>query len=286
MITKNKIPISMQRRIAAQPWCVSPDILEFLSRWCVTGSEPEDRPEPTWAIRTAGYTGFNLEGFNAGTLPDVPSGWHVSLVWGMLGRAWSAAEKYWLDAIEVDDLVADIENAPEKNIVLWFRSPGGVSSGMPETVAAIRELAMRKNIVAFTDDVMASAAYWLASAADKIIATPTAQVGSIGVYTAFYDYSRMIENAGIDLELFKAGRLKAMGIPGKPLTDAERELIQDRVDMVYEEFTASVTARRDVHCDSMQGQTFDGKEAQYRGLIDGQAQSAKAFFASLGKTRI
>lgn len=234
-----------------------------------------------------GYTMLNLEGVIAslrGTLPPVPENVSVFLVWGMLGRAWSETDRWFYDPVDADELAQAIAATPEgQTVVLWFRSPGGTSGGIPETAEVIRAAGQRRTVVAFTDDLCASAAYWLASQCEQIVATPTAMVGSIGVYLAFYDYTGYLEQMGLKLELFKAGRLKAMGLPGNSLSDEEGKHLQALVDKTYSQFTADVLANRELATDTMQGQTFEGENALAANLVDRFAGSAHAFFASLGK---
>jgi signal peptide peptidase SppA len=279
---KNKINLTLLRRVLSEPWCMTEETLHVFAQLLINGDAVQHVGPAINAIQP-GYVAYNYEGKEAGKLPTVPAGVNVSLVWGTLGRAWTSAEKFWLDAIDVDDLVDGILSSPAKKQVLWFRSPGGISTGIPEAAAAIREArAQGKTVIAFTDELMASAAYWLGAQAAEIVATPTAHVGSIGVYTAFYDFTRMMENAGVSLELFKAGSLKATGLMGKPLSDEERSMIQSRVDAVYAEFAADVTRKRDIRSEAMQGQTFTGPAAKSEKLIDRTVASASKFFASLG----
>ncbi len=231
-----------------------------------------------------GYTVLNWEGLDAnfrGTLPDVPPGTHVLLVWGPLGRAWGANERYWCDGIEVDEIVASIAaRPPGERIVLWFRSPGGFCTGIAETAAEIRRLAAQYEIIAFTDDLCASAAYWLASQCASIAATPSAELGSIGVYLAFYDYAGQLAEMGVKLELFKVGTLKAIGVLGNPLDAAARAYLQAGVDEAYAAFTAAVLSMRTLAEETMQGQTLAGPAALAANLVDAaQYPSAAAFFA-------
>jgi protease-4 len=117
---------------------------------------------------------------------------------------------------------------------------------------------------------MCSAAYWLAAPADAIVVGATSCIGSIGVYTVFMDTTRYYENAGVEVELIKAGRLKGIGVDGTKLSDEGRAFLQERVAKVYEQFTGAVRSHRgpQVSDDTMQGQYFDGAEAVARGLAD------------------
>ena len=114
---------------------------------------------------------------------------------------------------------------------------------------------------------MCSAAYWVASQARAIYATPSAQVGSIGVVQAVIDNSAALDKAGIKVEVFSVGKYKAMGAPGTPLTDDQRELISSNLAEIAGEFHAAVLARgRAIPAEAMEGQTFSGKQAQRHNL--------------------
>lgn len=238
----------------------------------------------------AGYTVLNYEGLLAdqrGVLPDAPPNCTVLLVWGTVGRAWSAMDRYWFDAIDLDELVASINAAVEgSTVVLWFRSPGGIITGTPETAEALRKAGKTRRLIAFSDDCCASAAYWLASQCEMIVATPTAAVGSIGVYIAFYDWCDFLAKAGIKLELFKAGSMKALGIPGSALSDEQVGHLQASVDDGYRQFTRDVLRNRHVATETMQGQCLDGTNAKSANLVDVFQPSAAAFFTALGKGKI
>ena len=131
-----------------------------------------------------------------------------------------------------------------KNIVLNISSGGGIITGVPEAADLIAQVAKVKPVYAYTDDVIASAAYWLASQANGIFASKSAEVGSIGIYMALLDTSAMFQMEGVKLELFKAGTNKAMGLPGTSLTDDQRTILQASVDKAYQQFTAYVNAKR------------------------------------------
>jgi protease-4 len=116
---------------------------------------------------------------------------------------------------------------------------------------------------------MASSAYWISVGADMIIAEQSANVGSIGVYSALIDSSRAFEMNGLKRELFKTGKYKAMGIQGLPLTEDQKKLIQSRADQLFDWFSSSVIeARVNVDDAAMQGQPFRGQEAKDVNLVD------------------
>jgi signal peptide peptidase SppA len=154
-----------------------------------------------------------------------------------------------------------------KAVFLNIDSPGGTVAGTPELAAAVASLNERKPVYAFSSGLMCSAAYWVASQARAIYATPSAQVGSIGVVQAVIDSSAAIDKAGIKVEVFSVGKYKAMGAPGTALTDDQRELIQSNLAEIAAEFHDAVLSRgRAIPAEAMEGQTFSGKQAQRHNL--------------------
>lgn len=174
---------------------------------------------------------------------------------------------------DIDEIGAMIELAnkdPEvRGIMLDVDSPGGSVTGVPEVAEQIR--ASGKPVFAYSDGLMASAAYWLASGASGIFAASSALVGSIGVFIPIADMRRMYEMAGIEMEIIKAGELKAAGYPGTSLTQGQRDDFRQSVEHVYNLFTSFVSARQGqdvVPPSAMQGQDFYGDQAVSVGLVD------------------
>jgi protease-4 len=135
--------------------------------------------------------------------------------------------------------------------------------------------------------MMCSAAYWLASGASAIVATPSADVGSIGVYLPVLDVTGYYDNLGVKVELLKSGDLKAPGFPGTSLSDAQRADLQAGVDAVYGMFTRHVKAHRRTGDEAMRGQSMMGEQAHAVGLVDslGMLWDATKLARDLGSMR-
>jgi protease-4 len=221
--------------------------------------------------------------------PVMAEGILVVPVHGVCARYLSAMETDCggLDLNDTEKTLREAQADPRvQGIVLHFNSPGGTVTGIPELASLIRTISETKPVIAFTDAQCCSAAYWLASACDSIVVTPTADVGSIGVYSALVDESAAWAQEGYKLELMKAGKHKAMGIPGLPLAPEDRALIQAEVNSIYAMFTADVVANRarngaTVAEDTMQGQTFMGGTAVAVGLADRVVGSLTDLLAAL-----
>ena len=168
------------------------------------------------------------------------------------------------------DAVADPQVSA---IVIDVDSPGGAVAGVDELAAEIYRARGTKPITAVVNTLMASAAYWIASAADQVVITPSGEAGSIGVIAAHEDQSAWYERMGVKVSLVTAGRYKGENNPFEPLTDEGREAIQARVDESYGRFTRAVARHRGVAVETVraefgEGRMFGAREAVRRGMVD------------------
>lgn len=166
-----------------------------------------------------------------------------------------------------------VDDPAVRTIVLCIDSPGGEVTMVPEFADEIRAAAQMKPIVAVADTLIASAAYWLAAQASTICASPSARVGSIGVYTEHVDVSGALAKNGVVVTQIAHGARKLDGNQYEPLPDDVRARIQARVDAVGREFEAAVAAGRRTTPKAVaegfgQGDVFRGAEAIARGLAD------------------
>lgn len=160
-----------------------------------------------------------------------------------------------------------------KAIVLNIDSPGGGVYGVGELAAEILDARDTKMVVAQANSLAASAAYWIASAASEIAVTPGGEVGSIGVFSAHQDVSKMLEAEGVKVELISAGKYKTEGNPYMPLSDEARGAIQQSVDDYYDKFVRAVASGRDVAPADVrkgygQGRVLPADRALSEGLVD------------------
>src|SRR5690606_11357145 len=110
---------------------------------------------------------------------------------------------------------------------------------------AIRAAKAVKPVTALVGSVAASGGYWIAAQADEIVLSDDfSRVGSIGVYTMHIDYSKMLENAGIDVSIISSGKNKVDGNPYEPLPESVRAEIQEEVDDLRLMFAREVAAGR------------------------------------------
>jgi signal peptide peptidase SppA len=174
---------------------------------------------------------------------------------------------------EFDRAMADPQ---VKAVILAIDSPGGTIDGTPDLAEKVfRARGQGKEIIAFTDGTMASAAYWIGSAADAVYASnETNIVGSIGVVTSHTDYSRAEEQAGMKTTEIYAGKYKRIASEYAPLSDEGRAYIQSLVDHSYSVFVDAVAKHRGTTADDVLTRMADGKihkgsQAINAGLVDG-----------------
>ena len=230
-----------------------------------------------------GFTDMLAQLFGVAPKPYVTAdGIGVIPVVGVIGKSLSPLEKMMgaVDVNEISDAVdAFAANPDVQKIALQVSSPGGTVTGVEELANKVRSIG--KPTLAYTDSEMASAAYWIASAADRVVSSPSATVGSIGVYIAIPDYSAAAEMAGIKMVVIKSGKFKGAGIEGTSLDEGQLANLQESVDTIHAEFKAAVNMKRKmVKAEAMEGQTFSGKQAAAQGLVTGLADSFSAALAS------
>lgn len=145
-----------------------------------------------------------------------------------------------------------------KEILLYFDSPGGEVTGIFEFQETINN--STKKVVAFTDSMMASAAYVLASGANEIIATPSAIVGSIGVISQIV---KEIGSTNYQTYSIYAGKYKAYGSSNTPLKEDELDYFQKKVDRVYEKMVTSIAISRGIDVNSVKENQAEAGQAEF-----------------------
>jgi len=158
-------------------------------------------------------------------------------------------------------------------IVIDVDSPGGTVSGVEELSAEIYNARGTKPIVAVANSLAASAAYWIATAADELAVTPTGEVGSIGVLAAHEDDSAFYEAQGIKTTLVSAGKYKGEANRYEPLSEEARAYLQERVNDYYDLFVRAVARNRGVGAQAVregfgEGRVVGAKQAKALNMVD------------------
>lgn len=161
-------------------------------------------------------------------------------------------------------------------VALAISSPGGAPTQSALIGDRIRGLAAEHEVpvLAFCEDVAASGGYWLACAADEIVAHPTSLVGSIGVVSGGFGLHDVIERHGIERRLHTAGENKARLDPFQPQRDEDVAWLKGELDALHGMFTAWVRERRGDRLTGdgstvFSGEVWTGPRALELGLIDG-----------------
>jgi signal peptide peptidase SppA len=204
-------------------------------------------------------------------LTEIRDGIAEIAIHGTMARRPNDLTRWLTEATDTEQVLEAVRLAAAddsiESILLDIDSPGGSVAGVPELAEAVAEASRRKPIYAWTGGRMASAAYWIASQADGIFASPSARVGSIGVVVPFLDRSKAMEKDGLKMEVFASGKYKAAGMPGVSLTDEQRASIQADVEELFGDFKSAVLAKgRKISEESMQGQMFSARQASARNL--------------------
>ncbi len=131
-------------------------------------------------------------------------------------------------------------------ILLDVDSPGGNVLGIEEAAQALRAAAEKKTVEAVGTHQIASAAYYIGSAATRLSASPSTEVGSVGVYTLHVDRSEAFKKAGVKHEFIQAGQFKTDGNQYEPLSKQGRATLQEEVDAYYEQMVRSIALGRKV----------------------------------------
>lgn len=179
-------------------------------------------------------------------------------------------------AAEADDDV--------KLIVYDCNSPGGMVAGCFETADAMYEGRKSKPSLAVVDSSAYSACYAIASAADRIVATPSSGVGSIGVVATHVNIGEMLSKWGVEITFIYAGEHKVDGHPYAALPDGVKASIQRSIDKNYSTFVGAVARNRGLDEKAVrdtEAQTYDADEALAIGLIDAVQTPSEAVAAYL-----
>lgn len=173
-----------------------------------------------------------------------------------------------------------------KGIVFHVDSPGGTVAGTPELADKILGYRGQKPMIAIADTEAASAAYWIATAADQLVVTRSGEVGSVGVWTMHQDISQMMEKRGIDVTLISAGKYKVEGHPFGPLDNDAREEMQRSVDESYRDFLSTIAKHRGTTIETVRKDYGEGRMVGAKKAVEvGMADRVETFEGLLGALR-
>jgi protease-4 len=178
-------------------------------------------------------------------------------------------------------MVDDIKNALQtaldddsvKAVVLAVNSPGGEVTASDIIYHEVLKVQKKKPVVVAMTSLAASGAYYIACAADWIVANETTFTGSIGVIIQSLNYEGLFDKVGLDAVVFKSGKFKDMLSGSRPMTPEEQAYVESMVMQVYERFLGIVSRARDLPADGLRetfadGRIITGKDAKEAGLVD------------------
>ena len=169
-------------------------------------------------------------------------------------------------------LRAAAADAQVTSIVLRVDSPGGSVAGTDDMADDVRLVNQIKPVVAYLEDIAASAAYYVASPAGKIVSAKGTMVGSIGVYMVVDDWSGAMAASGVKRHVIRSGPMKGAGVAGTEITPEQLADFQRTVDELHGLFVDTVAAGRKMTTEQV-GKIADGRihiasRAKELGLVD------------------
>lgn len=174
---------------------------------------------------------------------------------------------------DVEELLKNVESDPfAKAVVLVINSPGGSAAASEEIYQLIKRFAEDRVVIAYITEYGASGGYYIALAADEIMASPHALTGSVGAVSIVVNIAGLMDKLGIKAETFKSGELKDIGSELRSMTDEERRIVQDLVDTIARIFAERVREARGEKIrdwsEILSARPYLGIQAVEVGLID------------------
>ncbi|MBF0120338.1 MAG: signal peptide peptidase SppA [Desulfobacterales bacterium] len=164
------------------------------------------------------------------------------------------------------------EDVSIKAIILRIDSPGGGVGPSQEIYKEIRKTIQVKRVIASMGSVAASGGYYVAAAADGIIANPGTITGSIGVIMGFTNIEDLLQKIGLSSIIVKSREFKDIGSPLRKMTDKEKKILQNFVNTIHMQFVKAIAEGRKMDISKVEliadGRIFSGEEAKEIGLID------------------
>lgn len=168
--------------------------------------------------------------------------------------------------LDIDSLLKELKNPQYSGIVLKISSEGGDIEVL-RLVNSLKEI--NKTKICYIDGLATSAAYWICSLSDYIIARPDSIVGSVGAYTVILDLSGFLEKIGINVTVIKSTPYKDIGSFYRKLTDFEKEYLEYVLKYLTEKFIEDIKLKRqNINDIAFTGLWFLAEDAKRYGLID------------------
>jgi len=223
----------------------------------------------------------------------------VLVIASFMGRptAFPVGEK--VAVIEVEGVIASARDLNErliafrddpsvKAIVLRINSPGGGVGPSQEIHEEVGKTVRIKPVVVSMGSVAASGGYYIAAPAQRILANPGTITGSIGVIMEFTNIQELLGKIGLQNAVVKSGEHKDIGSPTRPMSERDRQILQELIDDVHQQFMTAIAEGRKMDMNKVRaladGRIFSGNQALKLGLVDelGNLQDAIRVAGKLG----
>lgn len=174
------------------------------------------------------------------------------------------------------DTLKELEELREDNdvkaVVVRIDSPGGAVAPSQELFEQLKKLRANKKVVVSMGTLAASGGYYIACAADKIMASAGTITGSIGVIIEGFGLQDLLRKIEVENRVIKSGLYKDAGNPFRHMEEFEREYLQGISDNLYQQFLTAVSENRKIPMEKMrelaQGKIYSGQSALEVGLVD------------------
>ena len=197
------------------------------------------------------------------------------------GAIAGATRKRVLEALET------VEERKFPALLLRIDSPGGTVGDSQEIYTALRRLQEKIKIVASFGNISASGGVYIGMGAQHIMANPGTITGSIGVILRGNNLERLLERVGVSFKVIKSGPYKDILAFDREMTDSERHILQELIDVSYHQFVQTVAEARNLAVDTVKtfadGRIFTGQQAVQMGIVDrlGTEEDARRWAAEL-----
>ncbi|MEM4571131.1 MAG: S49 family peptidase [Nanopusillaceae archaeon] len=168
--------------------------------------------------------------------------------------------------LDIDSLIREIKKQDYYGIILKVSSSGG-NIEVLRIVNSLKEV--NKTKICYIDGLATSAAYWICSITDYIIARPDSIVGNIGAYITIIDFTGFLRKIGVNITIIKSTPYKDIGSPYRELSDFEREHLKNLLNFLTEKFVEDLKSKRSNISDlALSGLWFIAEDAKKYNLID------------------
>lgn len=223
----------------------------------------------------------------------------ITLIGVWVGGTTSDFDGDAVGVVEIEGAIADSKDTLEnirkfredediKAIVVRIDSPGGAVGPSQEIYREIRKTVSEKKVIASMGAVAASGGYYIACAADGIVANPGTITGSIGVIMGYTNFRQLLDKIGLVPIVIKSGPYKDTGSPTREMREDERRLLQTITSDIHEQFVSAISESRKIPRDQVakaaDGRIYTGAQAKEKGLVDrlGNFEDALSWAGELG----